>query len=248
MWRKCLVNVGLFVVLAIIYGCTPVTMQYKTDTLDAAKTYFSVGELPPYMPEVGEKEEAKDVEMDRYRAILEQEYKFEPPVRILLIAPRKVRYYWTDYPGYSTQIDSVNAMLYRALSEKFAPIQYVDDVLWSSPILGFGTLDKLREMAAYYRADEVLLVSYNLTIRRPASCCGFWPSIHLTGSLQSETMLIDTRTGFFLTGRLYQFSSDSTESTGIYQSTELELMRSIVDLWTDAIVSDILDFYEQKMD
>ncbi|KPL15046.1 hypothetical protein AMJ74_02175 [candidate division WOR_3 bacterium SM1_77] len=223
---------------SILTQCTPRVAHYESGTLESARVYYSMPEAIPELPE-DVKERKEEKELDRYRAILEQKFQFSPPVAIVLIVPPPPIYYYWPRRSYPMHLDSINVMLFDALSEKLTKSEYVKELKLPPSFFGYGTLNKMREIAARHQADELLLISYDLRIQQPTSCLGLWPATYKLADLNSEMMLVDTRTGFFLTGKRYYV----TKKRSLGSSKELEFIRLIVDDWTDSIVTDIVEFY-----
>lgn len=229
-------------------NCTPKPTNYKSGSLNAARTYFAM------MPEMiydrsltGEQEKReKDFELDRYKTILEQKFELKPPVNILLVIPRQSMYNWRYYDDYGTHHDSLRSMLAHTLSEKLEKTDSVKEIILASSIFTTSTVEDIQEIAARYRADECLLLSYNLWLWHTSTCLGFWPVNSLKGEMVTETMLIDTRTGFFLEGCMYSTLKQSSSDVLIQTDRKIEVMQLIVDELTDALVLDLLEFYESE--
>lgn len=229
-----------------MFSCHPRATHYQSGSLETARTAFSLRETITRELLDDAKEKAKPEDIEWYKAILDQEFQFNPPVKILLIIPPAPRYSWWHYYGYPNPTDSMNLILHKSLAEKFMVVEFVSEIELASSLFGFGTLNSLREIAARYRADECLFISYDLMIRQPTSCLGFWPGTYLHGMLSSESMLIDTRTGFFLTGQKYYFEKKSGSGTHSFSSKELEIMQLIADEWAEKIVAVLTEFYRSE--
>lgn len=198
-------------------------------------------------PMIHEQEEReKEHDLDRYKTILEQRFEFKPPVNILLVIPPQSRYSWSYYGNYGTYYDSLKSMITHALKEKLMISGFVSEIRLAASIFNTSTVEDIQEIAARYRADECLLVSYNLWLRHTSTCLGFWPVTSLKGDMSGETMLVDTRTGFFLAGSRYSILKKSSSDVLVQTDKKLEVMQLIVDDLTDAIVFDLLEFYENE--
>lgn len=247
--RTLVIRCILFIVACgFLLNCSPRQTNYRSGSLETARTLYSMSPEMIYdRPLTSEKEETKeDHELNRYKAILEQKFEFNPPVRILLMVPSQPMYSLWNYGKHAARLDSFNIMILNELTEKLKNTGLVNDIRLAASMFRTGSVDGLQEIAARYRADECLLLSYDLWLVQSSSCLGFWPVSSLKGNLNSEMMLIDTRTGFFLAGSRYSFSKKSSSDVLIQQNKELEIMHLIVAELTDAIVVDLLEFYETE--
>lgn len=238
----------VIVACGFLLNCTPRQTNYRSGSLETARTLYSMSPEMIYdRPLTREKEESKkEHELNIYRAILEQKFEFNPPVHILLMIPSRPMHGFWNYGRYAAHLDSFNIMILNELTEKLKNTGLVNDIKLAASMFRTGSVDGLQEIAARYRADECLLLSYDLWLVRLSSCLGFWPVSSLKGDLNSEMMLIDTRTGFFLAGSRYSFSKKSSSDVLIQRNKELEVMQLMVADLTDAIVVDLLEFYESE--
>jgi len=243
--QKCLVIA--FVGLLII-GCAPRQTRYASESLDLARMAASTfPELSRRVLDIPKDEKETETDVDRYKQMLEQKFQFSPPVTILLIIPPTRRLYWWDeYHTNPKNTDSLNAMLFKTLSEGIIATDYVNDLKLASSIFNFGTLDGLQELAARYRADECLLVSYDLLLIQPRFCLGFWPASYLIGDLSMETILLDTRTGFILMSKEYSCVRRTSFTMLMTSNKELEVIKLIVPELVDSIVGDLATFYKKE--
>ena len=109
------------------------------------------------------------------------------------------------------------------------------------------SFNSIQEIGARYRADQCLLVSYNITIWRPNACLGFWPLNYKQGELNSEIVLLDTRTGFVLLDKMYSLSHKSSDAS-LISDGEKEVIFGIISEWAKLVSGDILDFYGSEID
>lgn len=247
--RTLVIGCILFIVTCgFLLNCTPRQTNYRSGSLETARTLYSMSPEMIYdRPLTREKEKSKeDHELNIYKAILEQKFEFNPPVNILLMVPSRPMYGFWNYGRHAAHLDSFNIMILNELTEKLKNTGLVNEITLAASMFKTGSVDGLQEIAARYRADECLLLSYDLWLVRLSSCLGFWPVSSLKGNLNSEMMLIDTRTGFFLAGSRYSFSTKSSSDVLIQQNKELEVMQLIVADLTDAIIVDLLEFYESE--
>lgn len=238
----------LSILILICINCTPKSTSYQSGSLETARMYFAMSPEMVYDPSLvsEQKEREKEYDLDRYKTILEQKFQLMPPVSVLLLIPPQSRYKWWYYDDYGTYSDSLKSMIIHALREKLKKTDFVNEIRLAASIFTAGTVEDIQEIAARYRADECLLVSYNLCLWHTSTCLGFWPVNSLKGEMTSETMLIDTRTGFFLTGSRYSILKNSSSDVLVQTDRKLEVMQLIVDDLTEAIVSDLLEFYENE--
>ena len=247
--KTLIVRCILFIVACgFLLNCTPRQTNYRSGSLETARTLYSMSPEMIYdQPLIRGKEESKkEHELNIYQAILEQKFEFNPPVHILLMIPSQPMYSFWTHGKHSAHLDSFNIMILNELTEKLKNTGLVNDIELAASMFRTGSVAGLQEIAARYRADECLLLSYNLWLAQFSSCLGFWLVNSLKGNLNSEMMLIDTRTGFFLAGSRYSFSKKSSSNVLIQQNKELEVMQLMVADLTDAIVIDLMEFYESE--
>ena len=247
--RTLVIGCILFIVACgFLLDCTPRQTNYRSGSLETARNLYSMSPEMIYdRPLTHEKEESKEEhELNIYKAILEQKFEFNPPVHILLMIPSRPMYSSWNYGRHAAHLDSFNIMILNELTEKLKNTDLVNDIELAASMFRTGSVGGLQEIAARYRADECLLLSYDLRLVQSSSCLGFWLVSALKGNLNSEMMLVDTRTGFFLAGSRYSFSKKSSSDVLIQRNKELEVMQLMVADLTDAIVVDLLEFYESE--
>lgn len=248
MKRKESHSYHVFIFMAVVIvaaGCARSAVNYSSGPLAMAHEYFS---LAPAMADaqssVEEQKSTTGTEIDRYRAILEQKFELKPPLTILVVIPQP-RYGWWDYV-YPSYFDGFSGMIFNALSAKVTDSEFVGELKLSSSLFSFGTIDNLLEIAARYRADECLLLSFNLSVYQPSFCLGFWPASYWVGSLNTQTMLVDTRTGFFLTGHTYSIQKRSSTTVLLNLNKDEELMKLLVTDLADAVIADLTTYYKKE--
>jgi len=237
------------VIILLYLCCTPARNVYSTGSI---RDLYGVTLLQTLSPDFSssEKRDIIDIAGDnpllRARAILEQKFEFNPPVKILLVFPPKPAFYVWEYYFPPSQ-DSFNSMIHQALKSKLCNTELVDDVILGSQLFNFRTVPELQELGARYQADQCLLVSYTLLTTKPTSCLGFWPVNYMVGNFSSEYMFVDTRTGFFIISDQFSHSDRSSSNAMFDKDRTSELMEIFADKLADKISESLTDFYQKQI-
>lgn len=136
-------------------------------------------------------------------------------------------------------------LFFLSLSAKLSTSEFVSEVVLCSSIFSFSRINHIRELGAYYRADHCLLLSYNIYFSRHTYCLGFWPMNYLQGKINAEFIIIDTRTGFFLTGKDFSCFARSSSDILIENDRETEVMAIIADTLYNNIKQSHIGLYHQ---
>jgi len=237
------------IIILFFLACPPASRSYTTASL--GETYGTTLFLQKLLPEYDTTGYIVDLASNnpllRARAILEQKYEFNPPVKILLVfAPKPAFYSWEFY--YPPSQDSFDLMIHQAMKSKLSKTELVDDVVLGSQLFNFRTVPELQELGARYRADLCLLVFYRLLTTKPTSCLGFWPVNYMVGNFSSEYMFVDTRTGFFIISDQFSHSDRSSSNVMFDKDRTSELMGIFADKLANKIKESLKDFYQKQME
>jgi hypothetical protein len=237
------------IIILFFLACPTANRSYTTSSLrEIYGTTLFLQKLSPEYDTTGYIVDlASNNPLLRARAILEQKYEFNPPVKILLVfAPKPAFYSWEFY--YPPSQDSFNLMMHQTMKSKLGNTELVDDVILGSQLFNFRTVPELQELGARYQADLCLLVSYKLFTTKPTSCLGFWTVNYMVGDFSSEYMFVDTRTGFIIISDQFSHSDRSSSNLMFDRDRTRELMGIFADKFADKIKESLTDFYQKQME
>ncbi len=243
--RKSTLFYGLLILMSItvtVCCVAPRTTMYVSGSLEHIH-------YAPALADVREKIEREEIDredIDYYKYLLEQKFQLSLPGTIVVLIPTP-RYLWYYMEQRIFKEESLYTLVVNALQERMSGTEFVKDIKRSSSLFKFNTIYDIQEIAARHRADEALLMSYNLNIIHPTSCCGLWPLVYLRGELSSEIALIDTRTGFILLNNTYSLKKEGSKESASFAVKEQKIIHTIVDEWTESITNDILDFFKSEV-
>jgi hypothetical protein len=188
------------------------------------------------------------VDMDKieyYRNLMAQKFELVLPVSVVLVFLHPVLWLYQQ-PRLMSE-ETLERIFYDTLAQRLEIPELIRDVKLSAHWLTHYSFQQIQEIGARYRADQCLIVGYDMRISHPSACLGFWPLSYKQGFLKSEVVLLDTRTGFVLLDERYSLSQKSSGATSA-GDREKEIIFELISEWTTQASEDILNFYRVETD
>lgn len=245
--RLYIFTVFLIISLFVITNqCATSTVNYGGSTGFGRDTSGFVTRPPVITPEEMIHEDIVDMDkIEYYRNLMAQKFELVLPVSVVVIFVHPTLWLYSQ-PRLMSE-ENLERIFYDTLAQRLENPELIRDIRISAHWLTHYSFQHIQEIEARYRADQCLIVGYDMRISHPSACLGFWPLSYKQGFLKSEIILLDTRTGFVLLDERYSLSQKSSGGTSA-GDREKEIIFTLISEWTAQVSDDILNFYRAETD
>lgn len=247
LYRLCTLSlVSSVSFLLITNQCATSTVNYGGSLGLGRRTGGFVTRPPLITPEEIIDEDRVDMDkIEYYRNLMAQKFELVLPVSLVVVFLPPTLWFFPQHRLMSEE--NLERIFCDTLAQRLEIPEFIRDMKMSAHRLMYYSYSHIQEIGARYRADQCLIIGYDIEISHPSTCLGFWPLSYKHGSLKSEIVLLDTRTGFVLLVERYSLSQKSSGGT-LAGDKEKEIIFGLISEWTALLSEDILNFYHAETD